>query len=141
MQRDDEKLISEELIEIRKKIKARGKIRKEKKVTNEENVSPPQLRRSFRLRGLVKETSSKGTKFINLDEETLEPSPVNISSTHSTQISLVHYFEGSLRRRSPGIEPVQQQIYDYIESLEKRSASMNPKPSFNPQEPLIAALK
>ena len=53
MQKDDEKLISEELTEIRKQIKVRGKIRKEEKVTNEENVSPPQLRKSSRLRGLV----------------------------------------------------------------------------------------
>jgi len=79
LRKDDENLISEELTEIKKQIKERGKIRKEKKVTNEENVSPPQLRRSSRLRGLVKKTSSKGTKFINLDEETLEPSPVKHS--------------------------------------------------------------
>ena len=141
MQKDDEKVNSEELREIRKQIKARGKIRKEKQVTNEENVSPPQLRRSSRLRGLVKKTSSKGTKFINLDEETLEPSPVNISSTHSPQNSPIHHFEGSLSIRSIGMDLVQQQIYDYIESLEKRSASVNAKPSANPQEPLIDALK
>ena len=49
LQKDDEKLISEELTEIRKQIKARGKIRKEKQVTNKENVIPPQLRRSSRL--------------------------------------------------------------------------------------------
>lgn len=36
---------------------------------------------------------------------------------------------------------MQQQIYDYIESLEKRSASMNPEPFVNPQEPLIDPLK
>jgi len=74
---------------------------------------------------LVKKTSSKGTKFINLDEETPETSPVNISSVHNPQNSPIHHFEGSPSRRSPGIDPVQQQIYDYIESMEKRSASMN----------------
>jgi len=36
---------------------------------------------------------------------------------------------------------MQQQIYDSIESLEKRSASMNPEPSVNIQEPLIDGLK
>lgn len=36
---------------------------------------------------------------------------------------------------------MQQQIYDYIESLEKKSASMDPESSINPQEALIDSLK
>ena len=90
---------------------------------------------------MVKKTSSKGTKFINLEEETPVPSPDNVPFAHSPQNSPEQYFEGSPIRRSPGIDPVQQQIYDYIESLEKKSASMDPDPSVNPQEPLIDSLK
>lgn len=42
---------------------------------------------------------------------------------------------------------MQQQLYDYIESLENKSASMDPEssvhpePSVNPQEPQIDSLK
>ena len=61
LQKDDEKLISEELTEIRKQIKRKEKIGKEKKDTKEENTSPLQLRRSSRLRRMVKKVSSKGT--------------------------------------------------------------------------------
>lgn len=49
LHKNDEKLISEELTKIRKQIKTRGKIRKRSKDINEENVSPPKLRRSSRL--------------------------------------------------------------------------------------------
>ena len=51
---------------------------------------------------------------------------------HSPQNSPIHHFEGSPNRRSLGIDLVQQQIYDYVESLEKKNASMKPEPSANP---------
>ena len=89
----------------------------------------------------MKKTLSKGRELINLDEETPIPSLVNISPTHSPQNSPIHHFEGIPSRISPGIDLVQQKIYDYVESLEKKNASMNPKPSVNPQEPLVDALK
>ena len=81
----------------------------------------------------MKKALSKGTELIDVDEETPIPSPVNISPTHSPQNSPVYHFEGSPSRRSPSIDPFQQQIYDYVESLEKKNASMNPEPSVNPQ--------
>ena len=61
LQQDDEQLIFEKLTEIRKQIKRKENIGKEKKGTKEENISPLQLRRSSRLRGMVKNISSKGT--------------------------------------------------------------------------------
>lgn len=96
---------------------------------------------------MVKKVSSKGTEFINLEEETPVPSLENVPFTYSPQNSPKQYFEGSPSGGSPGIDPVQQQIYDYIESLEKKSASMdpgssaNPEQSVNPQEPLTDSLK
>jgi len=135
------------LKEIRKQIKRKEKIGKEKKGTKEENINPLQLTRISRLRGMVKKVSSKGTEFINLEEETPVPSPNNFPFTYSPQNCPKQYFEGSPSRGSPIINLVQQQIYDYIESLEKKSASMdpgsstNPKQHFNPQEPLTDSLK
>lgn len=49
LQQHDEKLISENLTEIMKKINRKEKIGKEKKGKKEENVSPLQLRRISRL--------------------------------------------------------------------------------------------
>lgn len=135
------------MIEISEQIKRKEKIGKEKKGTKEENIKPLQLRRSSRLRGMVKKISSKETKFINLEEETLVSSPKIFPFTYSPQNSPRQYSEGIPSRGSPGIDPVQQQIYDYIESLEKKSASMdtrsstNPKQLFNPKEPLTDSLK
>jgi len=57
LQKDDEKLIIEDLAETRKQIKRKEKIRREKKGTKEENISPLQLRRSSRLRGMVKKVT------------------------------------------------------------------------------------
>ena len=86
----------------------------------------------------MKKIIPKETKFVSLDEETPIPSPVHISPPHSPQNSPIHNFEGSPSRKSPGIDPAQQEIYDYIESLERISATVNP---INPQEPLVETLK
>ena len=96
------------------------------------------MRRSSRFWGSIKKTLPKETKFVSLGEETRIPSLVNISPPHSPQNSPIHNFEGSPSRKSLGIDPTQQEIYDYIESLEKRNATVNP---INPQEPLVETLK
>ena len=74
----------------------------------------------------MKKTLPKETECISLDEETPIPSPVNTSPPHSPQNFPIHNFEGSPNRKSPGIDPTQQEIYDYIESLEKINATVNP---------------
>ena len=43
---------------------------------------------------------------------------------YGPQNSPVYNFEEGPSRRTPSIDPVQQQIYDYVESLE-RNSSMN----------------
>ena len=95
----------------------------------------------------MRKVTSKGAQFIKLEEETPAQSPDSIPPEHSPQNSPPKNFEGSPGRASPNIDPVQQQIYDYIESLEKKSASMdpgsstNPEQPVNPQEPLTDSLK
>ena len=89
----------------------------------------------------MKKTLPQETKFVNLEEEPAIPSPINISPPHSPENSPIHNFEGSPSRISLGIELVQQDIYDYIESLEKTNATVNPEPPINPQEPLVDTLK
>jgi len=109
------------LTEIKRQIKGKAKIEKEKKGAKEENIKP--LRRSSRLKGMVNKVSSKKIEFINLEGETPISSPENIPFTYSPQNSPRQYFEGSPNRGSPDIDPLQHQIYDYIESLEKKNAS------------------
>ena len=82
----------------------------------------------------------KETKLINIDEETPVPSPIEKYPEYSPQNSPVYHFEEGPSRISPGIDPVQQQIYSYVESLE-RSSSMSQEIPVNPQEPLIEILK
>ena len=143
LQKNDENLISAELTKNKKqgKVKAGGKIEKRSKVTIRENLNSPQLRRSSRLRGSMKKTLPKETEFISLDEETPIPSPINILPPHSLQNSPIHNFEGSSSRKSLGIDPTQQEIYDYIETLEKRNEIVNPEHPINLQEPLVDTLK
>lgn len=122
-------------------VKTGGKAENKSKVTSEENLNPLQPRRSSRPRGSMKKTLPQETKFMDLEEEPPVPSPINISPPHSPVNSPIHNFEGSPSRRSLGIDLVQQDIYDYIESLEKRTTAMNPELPINPQEPLVDILK
>jgi len=144
---EDEQLLSERLTKIREQIKKKKEIRKRKKDTREETINFQNLRRSSRLQGKVRMVTSKGAQFINLEEEAPVQSPDSIPPEHSPQNSPPQNFEGSPRRASPGVDPLQQQIYDYIKSMEKKSASMDPRSSanpeqpVNPQEPLTDSLK
>ena len=58
----------------------------------------------------MKKTLPKGIEFVILDEETPIPSPVNISPPNNPQNSPIHNFEGSPSRKSPSIDPAQQEI-------------------------------
>jgi len=78
---------------------------------------------------------SKETHFIDLEGETPTQSPDNIPYKQSPQNYPPQNFEGSPRRVSPGIDPIQQQIYDYIESLEKNNTSVDPRTLANPEQP------
>ena len=114
---EDEQLLSEILTKIREQIKKKKEIGKRKKDTREETISFQNLRRSSRLRGKVRKVTSKGAQFTNLEEENPIQSPDSIPPKHNPQNSPRQNFEGTSSKASPGIDPVQQQIYDYIESL------------------------
>lgn len=96
---------------------------------------------------MVNKVSSKETKLINLEEETPISSPENIPFKYSPQNSPKQYFEGSPNKGSPSIDPMQQQIYDYIESMENKTTPMdlgcstNLEKLVNQQEPLTDSLK
>ena len=79
LQKEDEEPISEKLTEIRAK-------RKEKTTNeyiDEEDENPQKLRRSFRLRGMMKKTLVKETGIINVeDEETPVQTPVDRFPLH-----------------------------------------------------------
>ena len=80
---------------------------------------------------------------MNLDEEPQASSPINVSPPHSPIHYPVHNLEGSSSRRYPGIDPTQQEIYEYIESLERRNAVVNPsmqEQPISPEDPLVSTL-
>lgn len=144
---EDEQLLSKILTKIKEKINKNKEKGKKKKDTKEETISFQNSRRSSRLQGKVKRVTSREAQFINLEEETLVQSPDSIPSEHSPQNSPPRDFEGSPSRASPGIDPIQQQIYDYIESFEKKNTlidlgtSTNPEQPVTPQETLTNSLK
>jgi len=83
----------------------------------------------------VKKAKSKETQFIDLGEETPTQSHDNIPYEQNPQISPQQNFESNPRRASPGIDLVQQQIYDYIESSEKKNTSVDPRTLANLEQP------
>lgn len=104
----------------------------------EEGTSPQHLRRSSRIRGKWRKVQTKGLHFIDLGGETPEQPPT-ISpdrNPHHTPLSQPDVdmspsqpdfeisspqqdFGDSPRKTTPKIDPNQQEMYDYIESLEK----------------------
>ena len=98
-------------------------------------------RRSARLNKSTKESYWQSVESVNLeeDEELKIPSPI----VPSPALSLVSLPIANTVRRTPEIDLVQQEIYDYIESLEnkgreKATASSNQGiQSDSPQEPPI----
>ena len=106
------------------------------------STSPPYLRRSTRLRGRGSKTQIKRPHFIDLGEDTPEKPPAGHSPPRpqpSIEISPPHIDESPSRpelessppppqdfevspKRTPEVDPSQQEVYDYLESLEKTSA-------------------
>ena len=91
------------------------------KYAEDRGEGPSQPRRSHRLRGILKRTEVTQTRIINIeDEET------------PTSISPEYQYEEDLDEGTPEIDPAQQQIYNYVETLEKRaseSRDRTPSPS------------
>ena len=81
-----------------------------RRYAKERGEGPSQPRRSHRLRGILKKMGTRQTGIINIeDEET------------PTARSPEHQYEQNLDEETPEIDPAQQKIYNYIETLEKRA--------------------
>jgi len=99
------------------------------------------VRRSARLNKSIKESSRQSIDFANLeeDEEMNIPSPI----APSPALSLVSSSIANTARRTLEIDPLKQEIYDCIESLEKKAtenattSSNQGIQSHSPQEPPI----
>ena len=77
----------------------------------------------------MKKTRVKQTWIIDIEDE---ETPIDRS--------LEYQYEEDPDRETLDVDPAQQQIYDYVESLEKR-ASENRERTPSPQEPPIEVLK
>lgn len=88
---------------------------------------------------------TKGAYFIDLGGETPEQSPTITPSDHSPQHSPFPQpdFEISPRKATPKIDPTQQQMYDFIESLENTATEQGTSSNQldTAQEILIQSLK
>lgn len=127
-----------------------------------EDTSSQNLRRSSRLKGKLRKVQTKGPHFIDLGRETLEQPPAIPPShgPHHTPIpqpdfEISHsqldfeispsqpYFGDNPRKTTPEIDPTQQEMYDYIETLEKTAidqGTSSAQPNID-QEALIQSLK
>ena len=96
------------MTEIKKQLKKEKMIRRYAK---ERGEGPSQPRRSHMLRGILKKTEARQTGIINIeDEET------------PTARSPEYQYEEDLDEGAPEMDPSQQQIYNYVETLEKRAS-------------------
>ena len=96
------------MAEIKKKLKKEKIIRK---CAKERGEGPSKLRRSHRLRGILKKTGVKQTGIIDIEDE---ETPIDRSPEYQ--------YEKNPDRGTPEVDPAQKQIYNYVDSLEKRSS-------------------
>lgn len=135
---EDYQTLSERLVHLQEQVVIAKKNEKGKQSIQEKSTSPPYLRRSTRLRGKGSRNQIKRPHFIDLGEEIPEKSPTGRSPPHpqpSIETSPPHDespfrpkiessppppqdFELSLRK-TPEVYPNQQEVYNYLDSLEK----------------------
>lgn len=118
-----------------------------------EDISSQNLRRSSRLKGKPRKGQPKGPHFIDLGGETPEQPPAIPPgcNPHHTPYPQPNFeispsqpdFRDNRRKTTPEIDPTQQEMCDYIESLEKTATDQGTS-SAQPniaQEALIQSLK
>lgn len=134
----EDQILSERLVYLREQSAAANRKGKEKQSVEKGDTSSQNLRRSSRLKGKLRKIKTKGPHFIDLGGETPEQPPAIPPgrSPHHTPIPQPNFeispsqpdFEitpsqpdvgDSPRKTTPEIDPTQQEMYDYIESLEK----------------------
>jgi len=104
VQESSEEVILEKLTRIKSQLKAE-KVIKDSVIEKGEGSS--QLRRSHRLKGKLKKTSIKQTGVINIEDE---------------ETSMEEYDDEDFYEGTPEIDPAQQEIYDYVETLERTAS-------------------
>ena len=128
----------------------------------EESTSPQPLRRSNRLRGKWRKAQIKGPQFIDLGGETpikpladrspphlqknIETSPPDVDMSPSQpelEISSPQQDFGVSPRKTPEINPNKQEVYDYLEYLEKIAAGSSTSSTLphTAQETQVQSLK
>jgi len=152
---EDYQPLSEKLKHLQKQATTTKAKEKGKKSIGEGSTSPPYLRRSTKLRGRGSKTQLKRPYFIDLGEETpekppsghspprpqpsIETSPPQIDESPSqpeleSSPSPPQDFKVSPRRTTE-VDPSQQEVYDYLESLEKTSEGLSTTlPHMTPDE-------
>lgn len=126
---EEDQILSERLIYLKDQLATTKGKGKEKKSVEKGDTSSQNLRRRSRLKGKLKKVQTKGAHFIDLGGETSEQSPT-IPPGHSPQHSPFSQpdfeispsqpdFGVSPRKATPEIDPTQQEMYDFIKSLEK----------------------
>jgi len=138
---EDYQTLSERLVHLQEQAVIAKKKEKGKQSIQEKSTTPPYLRRSTKLRGKGSRTQIKRPHFIDLGEETPEKSPagrspprpqpsIETSPPHDESPSRPEIessppppqdFEFS-PRKTPEVDPNQQEVYNYMESLEKSAA-------------------
>ena len=139
---EDYQTLSERLVHLQEQAAIAKKKEKGKQSIQEGSTSPPYLRRSTRLREKGSKTQVKQPHFIDLGGETPKKLPAGRSPPRpqpSIETSPPHVDERPSRpelessppppqdfelspRKTPKIDPSQQEVYDYLESLEKTVA-------------------
>ena len=104
VEESSEEIILEKLTQIKRQLKE-GKVIKKSAMEKGEGSSQP--RRSHILKGKLKKTQIKQTGVIDIEDE---------------ETSMEEDVEEDFYEGTPEINPAQQEIYDYVETLEKRAS-------------------
>ena len=91
------------MVKIRKQLKNQRKEELKNECVEGEDVkneNPPKLRRSSRLKGMMKKTCIKGTEIIDIEEE-------EISIQTPVDRSPIYQYEENSSRRTPDVDPAQ----------------------------------
>lgn len=160
---EDYQVLFERLVHLQKQAAIAKNEEKGKKIMEEESTSPQYLRRSSRLKRKWRRTQVKGPHFIDLGGETPEKPQAGHSTPHPLPNIEANPSDVDVRpsrpeledspppqqdfkaspRKTLEIDPKQQEVYEYLESLEKTAAGPS-TPSILPhitQDAHVQALK
>ena len=103
IQDSSEEIISEKLTQIKRQLKEERVIRK---FATEKGEGASQPRRTHSIRGELRKTKIKQIGVINIEDE---------------ETSIEEDVEENFDEEAPEIDPAQQEIYNYVETLERKA--------------------